>query len=291
MQVALATCAERPNGDDEAAPLIAALAERGVVGESAVWDDHAVNWDRFDLVVIRSTWDYTRRRDAFLRWAESLPHVLNPPDVLRWNTDKRYLERLGSHAVPTEFIEPGAEFTVPTEPYVIKPSVGAGSIGAAAYDAGDERGRAHVTALHGAGQTVVVQPYVAKVETLGETALIYFGDRFSHAVRKAAILAPGVGPPGAGLYVEEKLEPAEPLNEQLELAERVFETIPFARGDLLYARIDLLPGPLVLEVEVTEPSLFIGYAEGAPARFAKAIAAAASQRRRISPEKGPMTSQ
>jgi glutathione synthase/RimK-type ligase-like ATP-grasp enzyme len=279
-----------PAGDDEAAPLTAALATRGIEAEPAVWDDDAVDWAHFDLVVIRSTWDYTGRREAFLAWAESLPQVLNSPEVLRWNTDKRYLQTLSAESVPTVFLEPGTPFHPPSSPFVVKPSVGAGSIWAARYEAGDERAVAHVAELHSAGHTAMVQPYVEDLDAHGETALIYLGGEFSHAVRKAPILMPGQPPAGSGLYVEERLRAVEPADDELAVADRVFAALPFARADLLYARVDLLPGPLVLEVELTEPSLFIGYAAGAPERFAAAIAAA-SQRRRMSAENGPTTSQ
>lgn len=239
----------------------------------AVWDDPAKDWTRYDLVVIRSTWDYPDRRDEFLRWAESLPYVLNPPDVLQWNTDKRYLEHLGTDAVPSRFVPPGESFEAPAEPFVVKPSVGAGSIGAARYEPGDERAAAHVADLHAAGKTVLVQPYLEAVDDVGETAVIYVADELSHAVRKEPLLAPGA-PPGTGLYLEERLAATEPSAEQLALAERALNALPSPRERLLYARIDMLPGPLVLEVELTEPSLFIGYADGAPERFADAIVAA-----------------
>jgi glutathione synthase/RimK-type ligase-like ATP-grasp enzyme len=219
-----------------------------------------------------------------------LAHVLNRPEVLSWNTDKRYLEVLGSDAVPTEFLEPGAQFVAPDHPYVVKPSIGAGSIGAARYSAGDPSAVTHVAELHAAGQTVMVQPYVREVDDHGETSLIYLNGEFSHAVRKEPILTPGESPAAEGLYVEEHMSPVEAAEQELVLGERVFAAVPFAREELLYARIDLVPGPKVLEVELTEPSLFIGYAEGAAERFADAIAAA-SQRRRISAENGPTTSQ
>ena len=241
-------------------------------------------------MVIRSTWDYPGRREEFLAWAESLAHVLNRPEVLRWNTDKRYLEVLGGDAVPTDFLEPGAHFVAPDHAYVVKPSIGAGSIGAARYSAGDSSAASHISELHAAGQTVMVQPYVDEVDHRGETSLIYVGGEFSHAVRKEPILTPGGGPAAEGLYVEEHMSPIDAAEEELVLGERVFAALPFAREELLYARIDVLPGPKVLEVELTEPSLFIGYAEGAPERFAAAIAAA-SQRRRMSAENGPTTSQ
>ena len=278
-----------PDGDEDAPALIEALAACDVEAVPAVWDDQGVDWAGFDLVVVRSTWDYPDRREQFLAWAESLQHVLNAPQVLRWNTDKRYLTTLGLEAIPTVFLEPGNPFHPPSAPFVVKPAVGAGSIGAARYDAGDGGALEHVADLHAAGKTVMVQPYLEAVDREGEIALLYTGGAFSHAVRKAPILAPGGGP-GAGLYVEERITATEPSREELELAERALAAVSFPRAELLYARVDLLPGPVVLEVELTEPSLFLGYAEGAAERFAEAIAAA-SQRRRMSAENGPTTSQ
>ena len=278
-----------PDGDEDAPALIEALAACDVEAVPAVWDDQGVDWAGFDLVVVRSTWDYPDRREQFLAWAESLQHVLNAPQVLRWNTDKRYLTTLGLEAIPTVFLEPGNPFHPPSAPFVVKPAVGAGSIGAARYDAGDGSALEHVADLHAAGKTVMVQPYLESVDHEGEIALLYTGGAFSHAVRKAPILAPGGGP-GAGLYVEERITATEPSREELELAERALAAVSFPRDQLLYARVDLLPGPVVLEVELTEPSLFLGYADGAVERFAEAIAAA-SQRRRISADNGPTTSQ
>jgi glutathione synthase/RimK-type ligase-like ATP-grasp enzyme len=289
LRVALATCAEVPLGDEDAPGLIEELARRGVEAVPAVWDDQSVDWSSLDLVVVRSTWDYPARRGEFLAWAQSVPRALNAPRVLRWNTDKRYLTTLHVDAIPTVYLEPGSPFQAPRAPFVVKPAIGAGSIGAARYEGGDERAHTHVAELHSAGKAVMVQPYLEAVDSEGEIALLYVDGTFSHAVRKAPLLAPG-GAPGAGLYVEERISPAEPSSEERELAERALDAVPFPRHELLYARVDLLPGPVVLEVELTEPSLFLGYAEGATERFAAAIAAA-SQRLRMSAENGPTTSQ
>jgi glutathione synthase/RimK-type ligase-like ATP-grasp enzyme len=280
---------QAPTGARAVAELIEALAERGVEASPAVWDNGGVDWAGFDLVVVRSTWDYADRRWDFLAWAESLPHVLNSADVLRWNTDKRYLKELAVDVIPTTLVEPGAPFQIPEGPFVVKPSVGAGSIGAARYAPGDERARAHAEALHTQGKTVMVQPYLEAVDRDGEVALMYVDGAFSHAVRKGPLLTAGAGP-GSGLYLEEDISATEPSREELELGDEALSALPFDRTSLLYARVDLLPGPVVLEVELTEPSLFIGYADGVPERFADAIAAA-SQRRRISAENGPTTSQ
>jgi glutathione synthase/RimK-type ligase-like ATP-grasp enzyme len=273
LRVGLATCAEVPDGDEDAPPLIAALGARDVEAVPAVWDDPAVDWNAFELVVVRSTWDYPDRRQQFLAWAESLPRVLNSPEVLRWNTDKRYLTALGEDAVASTFYEPGDAFEPPDDPFVVKPSVGAGSIGAARYEGGDTRAATHLTELHAAGKTVLVQPYLEDVDRHGETALIYAGGVLSHAVHKEALLPHG-GDPADGLYVEETMSPAVATPKELEIGERALGAVPFPRDELLYARVDLLPGPHVLEVELTEPGLFLGYADGAVDRFADAIAAA-----------------
>lgn len=278
-RVAIATCAEVPDLDEDGPVLVAELRRRSVEAVPAVWDDSSVDWDGFDLVVVRSTWDYPERRDEFLGWADGLRRVLNPPHVLRWNTDKRYLEdvaRAGVRIVPTRFLEPGAPFEPPPGAFVVKPAVGAGSRGAAAYEAADvERARCHVARLHSEGRAVMVQPYLTRIEERGETALVYVGGRYSHAVWKAPLLAPGA-PPGDALYVEETIEPRKPAAEERAAGDLVVSSLPFRAADLLYARVDLLPdadrGTVVLEVELTEPSLFLAYEPGAAGLLADAIA-------------------
>jgi glutathione synthase/RimK-type ligase-like ATP-grasp enzyme len=276
-RVALATCAEVAEGDEDSPALMRALAARGVEARPAVWDDASVDWAAFDLVVVRSTWDYAERRDAFLAWAASLPRVLNQLQVLRWNTDKHYLaefERAGVPVVPTRFLEPGQPFEAPARRFVVKPAISAGSRHSASYEP-DQAGEAgeHVARLHAMGRTMMVQPYLKGIDSGGETALVYLGGAYSHTVRKAALLQPGQ-PPGDALYLEEQLEPAEPSEAERAVAEAALRAAP---DGLLYARVDLVQDVgtlIVLEVELTEPSLWLGYAQGAADRFADAIAGA-----------------
>ena len=274
MKLALATCSEVAEGDEDGPALIAALGERGIRATPEVWDDSRVDWAAFDLVVVRSTWDYAERRDAFLAWADSLPRVLNPPAVLRWNTDKHYLGELAGAGVPvvaTQFIEPGQRFEPPHDPFVVKPAVSAGARHSARYEPG-QSAEAHVAKLHALGRTVMVQPYLDTVDEHGETALIHLGGSYSHAVTKAALLRPGAAP-GDALYLEEDMRPTAPTGAELDVADRALAAL--ASDNLLQARVDLLPtdeGPVVLEVELTEPSLYLGYAAGATGRFADAIA-------------------
>jgi glutathione synthase/RimK-type ligase-like ATP-grasp enzyme len=276
--VALATCVEVPELDEDGPALIAALAARGVEGVPAVWDAE-IDWGRFDLVVVRSAWDYAERRDEFLDWAARLARVLNPLPVLRWSTDKRYLAELeaaGVPVVPTLFLEPGEAFEAPTGRFVVKPVFSAGGRASARYEPEEAAAAAaHVEALHAEGRAAMVQPHVDGVERAGEIALVYLGGSYSHAVRKRVSLRRGT-PDAPELYLEESVEPAEPSEADLRAAEAALTATPF--DDLLYARVDLVhdPEPLVLELELAEPSLYLLYGEGSAGRLAELIATAAS---------------
>jgi glutathione synthase/RimK-type ligase-like ATP-grasp enzyme len=285
MTLVLATCGQLPAGDDDAEALTAALTALGVSSRWQVWDDPAATWDR-DLVVIRSTWDYTRDRDRFVEWARSVPRLENPAEVVAWNSDKTYLRELaraGVPVVPTTFVPPGQCAPLPVAgEFVVKPAVGAGSRGAARFadDAG-EAAHAHVSTLHDAGRVVLVQPYVSEVDTAGETALVYIDGQFSHAIRKGAMLPAQASNPldraSDELYLLEQVEPREPSTAERALGAQVMEVVRARHGaDLLYARVDLLPtpvGPVLIELELTEPSLFLNCGPGSAERFATAIAA------------------
>lgn len=283
MRVALATCAELPELDDDAPALRAALRTRGVESAAGVWDDPAVAWAGFDLVVLRSTWDYAPRREAFLAWAERVATVttlLNPVDVVRWNTDKRYLRALAAAGVPvvaTEWVEPGGALPDLAD-FVVKPAVSCGCRDTRRFEAGErEAAQRMVERLHAEGRAVMVQPYLAHIDADAETALLYIGDRYSHAIRKGPMLALGAAAE-AGLFRAEDIGARVASDAQLAVAEAALDAVPGGRARLLYARVDVVPGPdgrpVVLELELTEPSLFLGFADGAAERFAAAISAA-----------------
>lgn len=283
MLVLLATCADLPTGDEDADALVAALARHDVQAQWRVWSA-AGSWDA-DLVVIRSTWDYTLDRAAFLEWTQSVPRLRNPAPVVAWNSDKVYLRELaaaGIPIVPTEFAEPGEQISFGAHrEFVVKPSVGAGSKGAGRFTVASHEGaRRHVAALHDAGRTVLVQPYLGDVDTVGETALIYLDGEFSHAVTKGAMLPAGAVnalDPGysRSLYVEERITAATADAAELAVGAQVLGWVQQRFGTQLYTRVDLLPGPdgpVVVELELAEPSLFLLYAPDAADRFASAIA-------------------
>ncbi len=270
-RVALATCAAFPELAPDDPLLLHALQARGVQAEPAVWDSPTVDWGSYELIVVRSTWDYVERREQFLEWAQAVPRVLNATDVLRWNTDKRYLGGL-PRAVATEFLAPGSRFHAPRGEYVVKPAVSAGSRDTARYAPGDQtRAEGHVEALLATGRTVMVQPYLAAVDERGETALLFFGGEYSHAIRKGQMLR-RYQAPSTRLFATEEIRARRPDRAERAAAEDVLDSLPWPRAELLYARVDLIPDqsgtPQVVEVELTEPSLFLSYADGAAGRLA-----------------------
>lgn len=282
-RVALATCAALPDLDDDERLSLAPLRDLRIDAVPAIWDDPSVDWSSFDLVVVRNTWDYIDRLPAFLGWARSIERLANPAAVLGWNTDKRYLGELAEHGlptVPTQFVAPGEAFTPPAGEFVVKPTVAAGSRGAGRFAAQErDAAIAHVARLHAEGTTAMVQPYVAAVDQDGETALLQLDGAYSHAIRKAALLRPGAAPSDEP-FLAEDIAARVPSAAERALADRVMAFATQRFGPLLYARVDLLPGPdgepLIVELELTEPSLFLGYADGAPERLAAAIARAAA---------------
>jgi glutathione synthase/RimK-type ligase-like ATP-grasp enzyme len=273
-RVALATCGAFPQLADDEPLLLDQLRARGVGAEPVVWDDPAVDWNAYELVIVRTTWDYSWRREAFLAWVESLARVLNAADVIRWNTDKRYLAEL-PHVVPTRFVSPGDAWDPPAGEFVVKPAVASGSRDAARYRTGQRADAcAHVGRLLGEGRTLMVQPYLGAVEGRGETALIFLADQYSHAIRKGQILGRAQAH-ASGLYAEEEVTGREPSPAERRVADEILSSLPWPRDELLYARVDLIADgagePKLIELELSEPSLYLSFGHGAAARLAKEI--------------------
>lgn len=280
--LAIATVAAARPLDEDLPPLVAALEAIGIEVQVCDWDDPVVDWSGFELVLLRSTWDYAQRLPEFLAWCAQVSartSLLNPADLVRWNSDKHYLRDLseaGIAVVESVFIEPGeAADGFPDYPeFVVKPAVGAGSRDTRRHlRQGRAAAIAHVRELLDGGRAVLVQPYQTAVDTLGETALMFFDGEFSHAIRKGPLLQRDRGATEL-LFAPEQIDPRTPSAAELALARQVLDTLPFATP--LYARIDLLPtpdGPRLLELELIEPSLFFQHSATAAARFAARLVA------------------
>ncbi|MEU9186284.1 hypothetical protein AB0D14_17390 [Streptomyces sp. NPDC048484] len=306
-RIALVTCQEvRESGYDPDLPVLADAVRQAGAGAEAgdglgagadvsvvCWDDPDVEWGGFDLVLIRSTWDYSWRAAEFLAWADrcgAATTLANPPEVVRWNADKRYLGDLAAAGVPvvdTRYLAPGD----PTGPdvlpddreYVVKPTSGAGARYAARYTPEDpeshETAVRHLERMHAEGLTAMVQPYIRSIDTAGERALQFFGGRYLHAIRKGAVLEPGTA------FDDDKvphpnLRPWEPSPAELAVAERALAAVPGA-PELLYARVDLVDGddgaPRVMELELVEPNLFLFLHEESVPVVAEAVVKAAAR--------------
>jgi hypothetical protein len=261
--------------DPDAQLLLGALADVDIDGQLCVWDDRSVAWSDYELVVIRSTWDYTKDRRAYLEWARALPKLFNPYSIVEYSTDKHYLDDLKSHGhriISTTFCDVGATPEFPDSKFVVKPTVGAGSVDAEKYDVGQHVGAAaHVARLHDSGRDAMIQPYVASVDEVGERGLVFIDGTFSHAIRK-----------GAMLHVDQLDRHSLFRLEQLSLADAEPDAVAFATSvmseplfnDLLYARVDLVQVPegwAIMELELVEPSLFLSFKAEAAAHLASAI--------------------
>ncbi|MFF2043819.1 RimK family alpha-L-glutamate ligase [Kitasatospora sp. NPDC058170] len=269
--------------DDDLPRIVDALRAGGLAAEAVAWDADSPGWDGFDLAVIRSTWDYSERLDEFLAWADRTAGatlLCNPAPVVRWNSDKRYLLELaerGVPVVPTRFVEPGdrcEEADVDQAGgVVVKPAVSAGARDTARYEPGRSADAVrHARTLLDQGRTVMVQPYLRRVEE-GERALVFLGGAFSHAIRKGPVLTePGVV--DNDRVAHPGVTPYRPTGEELAAARAALAAVP-EPGPLLFARVDLALDdagrPVVMELELIEPNLFLQSDPQALGRLAEAV--------------------
>jgi hypothetical protein len=286
--IALVTAVAARDVDEDLPPLESALRNAGAHVTIAEWD-RPHDWSRFDIALLRSTWDYPQRLTEFFDWAEAVSQktkLMNPLPVVKWSADKHYLGDLAKRAVPTvptKFVEPGEQadrrivelLSQPdVDEFVVKPAVGAGSRDAQRFGREEmEDAARHAERMLNEKRSVLLQPYLARVDELGETSLLYFAGAFSHAIRKGPLLKRKEGPT-TELFAKETITARVPDAAELSVGARALQAVPF--GTPLYARVDLIRDqkdkPVVLELELIEPSLFFPFAVGSAERFAAAVA-------------------
>ncbi|MER6996566.1 hypothetical protein [Streptomyces sp. NPDC000410] len=272
--------------------LLEACQTAGIRAEICSWRDPDIEWDRFDAVLLRSPWSYVESLPQFLEWCEYVTDVttlFNPLPVVRWNLDKRYLADLASAGVPvvpSGFVAPGADPAAAVRAFVaghdqareivVKPTVGAYSRDVQRYSrSSGAEAAAHVAKLLDQGCHVILQPYLDSVDHDGETDLIHFDGVYSHAIRKRALLRPDgtVDEP-----TQEARTAREAAGDERAVAAAALDAAAAhleLREPLLYGRVDLIRGadgkPLVLELELCEPSFSMPFSEASATRFAQAI--------------------
>lgn len=281
MRIHLLTCAGHAGLAPDDRYLLAALRARGVSAEPVVWEDPLVAWDEAELTVVRSTWDYTFRREAFLR---QLAHIaqrsllVNPLDVIAWSSHKQYLlelEQRGVPIVPTELVRQGeapdlgsVATTRGWSELVVKPAVGAGGQWTRRFDRSQvAEAQAHLERVL-AHEDALVQPFLPAIEAEGEVSLVCIDGELSHAVHKR-------GAPGDFRIHEEhggQVAATTPTDELKGLALRALTAVP---APPCYARVDVVRGldgrPCVMELELVEPELFFGASAEGTARMADAL--------------------
>lgn len=256
--------------------ITAAGAKRGLSFEVRFWDED-LGAEGFDAAIIRSCWDYHERPERFIETLEEHERagvrVFNPPHVVRWNARKTYLRDLGAAAIDTVWVEKAEPLTVAqafdalnASEIVVKPQVGAGSIGTVRLK---RNAWSEADLIAGPIGPAMIQPYLRAIETEGERSLFWFGAAFSHAVRKV----PNAGEWRANIPGQTRFAAEAPPPAALETAEAARARAP---ADLLYVRIDLVLGDdgawRVIEIEAIEPYLFLDFAPEGADFFAGAIA-------------------
>jgi glutathione synthase/RimK-type ligase-like ATP-grasp enzyme len=279
--VALATCADLPSLVADDAPFLAALRDRGASVEPVVWSDETVDWNQYDVVVVRSIWDYYERPGEFAAWVDDVEaascDVWNRPETLRWNSHKFYLRDLadrGVQTLPTAYVERGRDLSLAAvfedrgwDELVVKPAVSAGASRTRRIArSGADAEQSWVDDLV-ADTDVLVQAFADDIAA-GEWSLVFFGTEYSHAVVKRPepgdfrVQADHGGSVDAGT-------PDDAVRRQ---GARVVDAVSELLGHApLYARVDGIErqGAFhLLEVELIEPELFFRVDPAAGRRLA-----------------------
>lgn len=274
--VSLVTCREMPEPDLDQQLMLDVLGDSGIDVSIDAWDDVSVEWSRFDLCLLRSTWNYHVKPDNFIDWCKCTAGVTrleNSVAVVRWNIHKAYLlelESKGLPIVPTAILNQGDSRQLRDvcgelgwDDVVVKPCVSAGSantmrFGIDQFDAGE-------VFLHelASKRDVMIQPFMKSVESGGERAAIMIGDELTHAIEKA---------PRFHDDEESVSEAKDVTGTERQMLESALRCVP---GDVLYARLDTMKGDdgemLISELEVIEPSLFLLQSERAQRAFVREI--------------------
>ena len=259
------------------------LEQLGHSVDFVVWDEPDVIWTEFDLVVIRTPWDYQHQAQRFLGVLESIEDqgvlLANPLEVCRWNIHKSYLGELaeqGIPVVPTRYFDawPGvdgvsaAASAFGTDEVVIKPTVGASAEDTYRLHSAALSRQAPALAETFAQRPFMLQPFLKHIVEEGEYSLFYFNGAFSHAILKT--------PKSGDFRVQEEhggiIKAVEPESALQRASDRIVQE---TAADLLYARVDMVrwhgDDYRLIELELIEPSLYFPYDEQSPVRFAEAI--------------------
>lgn len=292
----LATAASMPNLYPDENGLLDALSDLGVDPKIEIWDDAEVDWDEAGLVVVRSVIDYANDRSRFLDWARKVPRILNSYDVLKWNTDKHYLQELEKRGLPTiattwvaakpHYTKRQVHARFPAfGDFVLKPTVSSGVRDIGRYSAIDLRGRqaaiGQAMEMLRDGRDIMIQRYQEEIDVQGEVSLVFFNGLLSHTVQKGAFLNPDeVTDPS---YQEAVVSAREATPQELAWGEEIRAAVrDYVRSrvgrdeQFLFNRVDIVPDGkgsfFVMEIALVDADLYLDATPAALGNFADAIA-------------------
>ena len=280
MKIALLTCQRLPDLTPADQLLIPELAKHNIQAEAMIWDDPKVIWTDFDYLIFRNTWDYYEKESQFNLWLETIKKLgikmLNSIDIIEQNKHKFYLRELQNQniaMIPTVFIEKTKRLNLAEimpshwKKAVIKPAFSAGSYLTEVFEVANIEEINQKYQNIAAEKDLLLQEFKPEIETDGETSLIFFNKKFSHAINKK---------PAAGDFriqvqfggVYTSISPSADLIQQ---AQKIVDTFP---NNLLYVRVDgiIINNQIqLMEVECIEPDLYFNYSEGSRQRFISAV--------------------
>jgi glutathione synthase/RimK-type ligase-like ATP-grasp enzyme len=280
MKIGLLTCQRLPDLMPADQLLIPELAKHNIQAKAVTWDDPKVIWTEFDYLIFRNTWDYYEKENEFNAWLVKLKKLriktLNSIDIIEQNKHKFYLRELQNQnitIIPTVFIDKTKNLNlakiIPShwKKAVIKPAFSAGSYLTEVFEIAD------INKINAQYQNIAVekdlllQEFKPEIETEGETSLIFFNKKFSHAINKK----PAAGDFRIQVQFGGTYTAIIPSAEVIQKAQDIVNTYP---NLLLYARVDgiIINNKIqLMEVECIEPDLYFNYSDGSLQRFVESI--------------------
>ena len=260
--------------------IVQPLSKLGWECEFIPWDSISINWDDFDAVIIRSTWDYQQKEKLFFKTLQSIEAstatLYNSLDTVKWNINKRYLlelEKENISIIPTRLYD-SFDFDIINQLFsffnenklIIKPCVSANADDTFILEQNKMGSLKPVLENTFSQKDFLVQPFIKNIRIEGEYSLIYFGNRLSHVLLKT--------PKNGDFRVQEEhggiLKAInKPESSLIDFGNKVMETIPY---QCLFSRVDVVRGSnnyLLMEVELIEPSLYFNMDLNSPQMFAE----------------------
>ncbi len=250
--------------NDEDTELLHFLINRGLNVVPTIWNDKSVDWSSFEVAIIKSPWDYHNHLNEFLDWLERIDklgvRVLNPVEIIKWNSDKHYLKDIAEElpVIPAEYLDKDSSFKnhffdlFKTEKLVVKPCVSAGAQNTITVSRNNFDERLVEIEQLLKEQDYMVQPFVEEIKN-GEWSFLFFNGKYSHCSLKT----PKQGDFRVQHYHGGTISYPIPDPLHIEQAGAYLKSLP---QSTLYARVD---GVLIdhsfrlMELELIEPYLFL----------------------------------